>query len=53
MRSEFIQQLVRAEIEAEDLAARRERRIGDIRAVTGRHQLSASPEELVRAERER
>ncbi len=52
-RSEFIRQLVRAELEAQDLAERRERGIHDIRTVTGRYQLSASPEELARAERER
>ncbi len=52
-RSEFIRQLVRAELEAQDLAGRRERGIDDIRTVTGRYHMSASPEELVRAERER
>ena len=52
-RSEFIRQLVRTELEAEELAGRRERGIDDIRAVTGRYQLTAPPEELVRAERER
>lgn len=52
-RSEFIRQLVRTELETEELARRRERGIDDIRALTARYRLSAPPEELVRAERER
>jgi metal-responsive CopG/Arc/MetJ family transcriptional regulator len=52
-RSEFIRQLVRTELEAEDLAARRERGIDDIRTLTGKYQLGAPPEELIRMERER
>ena len=52
-RSEFIRHLVRTELEAQNLAERRERGIDDIRALTGRYRLSAPPEELVRAERER
>ena len=52
-RSEFIRQLVRTEFDAEKLAERRQRGIDDIRAVSGRHQMSAPPEELVRAERQR
>ena len=51
--SEFIRHLVRTELEAQNLAERREGGIDDIRALTGRYRLSASPEELVRAERER
>jgi hypothetical protein len=43
----------RAELEAEELVGRRGRGIDEIRALTCRYPLSAPPEELVRAERQR
>lgn len=52
-RSEFIGQLVRTELEAEERVTRREHGIDDIRALTARYQLSTPPEEVVRSERER